>query len=200
MPSGDWKSQTGKEVRWLSPDEQRAWRSLLSVVVLLMDRLDEDLERGSGMSHAAYAVLANLAEAPGRALRLGELAAIVWSSRTRMTYLIDQLEKPGWVRRQRAPDDRRGLLAVLTDEGARALEHAAPIHLESVRQRVFNALSPSAVGQLYRLCQRLLPGLVEPGASTIIDAIIQHPRPARPDPAQRRRRGDGQRPTRPKAS
>jgi DNA-binding MarR family transcriptional regulator len=159
------------QLRSLIPDEQRTWRALLSVVVLLIDRLDEDLQRAAGMSHATYAVLASLSETPGRALRLGQLAAILWSPPTRMTYLIDQIEKRGWVRREVAPGDRRGLLAVLTDDGFAALERAAPLHLESVRRRVFDQLDALAIHQLYSLCQRLLPGLVEPGASTIIDAI-----------------------------
>ncbi len=162
----------------LDSREQHTWRLLLSVLVLLLDRLDRDLERGAGLSHATYAVLANLSEAPGRALRLSELAAILWTSRTRVTYLIDQLEKVGWLRRQAAPGDRRGTLAVLTDAGFAALQRAVPVHVESVRRRVFDHLEAGQVDELGNICQALLPHLTEPGMSQIIDALRETKAPS----------------------
>jgi DNA-binding MarR family transcriptional regulator len=166
------KQQQFDAPRWLTSDEQVAWRSLLSVMVLLLDHLDRDLARDAGLSHAAYAVLANLSEAPERALRLSELAEILWTSRTRVTYLIDRLEKSGLVRREVVATDRRGIRAVLTDQGCAAVAQAAPFHIESVRQRVFDHLTPQQVGQLTAICQRLLPNLARPGASSVIDRIV----------------------------
>jgi DNA-binding MarR family transcriptional regulator len=158
--------------RWLNPREQAAWRPFLGVIVLLFDRLDKDLQRGAGLSHAAYAILSNLSEAPGRALRMSQLASIMWSSRSRLTYLVDQLQKSGWVRREPFAGDGRGAVAVLTDEGLAVLEQAAPVHVESVRASIFDHLSPHQVEQLRDISQTLLPHLAVPGASDLIDAIV----------------------------
>lgn len=173
MAKGGTQARVASEPHWLDSEEQSAWRSLLSVMVLLLNHLDRDLQRDAGLSHAAYAVLANLSEAPGRALRLSELAAILWTSRTRVTYLIDRLEKSGLVRREGVASDRRGTLAVLTDDGFAAVQRAAPIHLQSVRRLVFDHLRPDEVRQLRAVCQTLLPHLARPGASRVIDAVVE---------------------------
>jgi DNA-binding MarR family transcriptional regulator len=58
-----------------------------------------------------------LSEAPGRALRMSELAARSSSSPSRLSHTIARLEGRGWVRRQRATEDGRGQIAELTEEG-----------------------------------------------------------------------------------
>ncbi len=74
---------------------------------------------------------------------------------------MNRLEDLGWVRREACPDDRRGQLAVLTDEGFAALAAAAPHHVESVRSHLFDVLTPEQLAQLdditYTLIDHLLP-------------------------------------------
>ena len=60
--------------RWLDPDEQRTWRAYLTASRALMDTLDRELQRDAGMPHAYYEILVRLSEAPGRRLRMSELA------------------------------------------------------------------------------------------------------------------------------
>jgi DNA-binding MarR family transcriptional regulator len=57
-----------------------------------------------------------------------ELAANLDVTRGNMTGLIDGLEREGWIRREAHPDDRRGLLVILTDEGRTRLEAMLPVH------------------------------------------------------------------------
>lgn len=57
-----------------------------------------------------------------------ELAANLDVTRGNMTGLIDGLEREGWIRRENHPEDRRGLLIVLTDEGRGRLEKMLPVH------------------------------------------------------------------------
>jgi DNA-binding MarR family transcriptional regulator len=79
---------------------------------------------------------------------MSELAAITGSSPSRLSHAVARLEERGWVRREKHPTDRRGALAVLTDEGFAALADAAPGHVEAVREALFDRLSPAQVGQM----------------------------------------------------
>ncbi len=64
------------------------------------------------------------------------------------------------MRREACAEDRRGSLAVLTDEGFAALEAAAPMHVESVRRHLFDVLSPTQLTQLREIEQVLLDHLL----------------------------------------
>jgi len=126
--------------RWLDADDQRAWRTLLRYSVLMLDRLDDELRSVHGIGLADYEILAQLAEAPGRALRMSELANLALVSRSRLTHRVDRLADAGLVRREPCPTDRRGMFAVLSDEGLQMLEEAAPTHVAGVRRYVVDPL------------------------------------------------------------
>ncbi|MGH8892164.1 MAG: MarR family winged helix-turn-helix transcriptional regulator [Actinomycetes bacterium] len=134
--------------RWLSADEQATWRAFLAFVARLDEVLDRQLQRDAGMPHAYYQVLAMLSEAPERTLRMSQLARITLSSPSRLSHAVARLEEKGWVRRDRHPTDRRGALAVLTDEGFSALEAAAPAHVAEVRRALFDRLTPEQVHRM----------------------------------------------------
>ena len=142
--------------RWLDEDEQRTWRAFLLATKAVTDALDRQLQRDSGMPHGYYEILVMLSESPGRTLRMSELADRVLSSRSRLSHAVARLEDAGWVRREACATDRRGALAVLTDEGFTALEAAAPGHVEAVRQAVFDPLSAEQVAQLRGIAETLL--------------------------------------------
>ncbi|MGD1219456.1 MULTISPECIES: MarR family winged helix-turn-helix transcriptional regulator [Streptomyces] len=138
--------------RWLSPAEQRAWRSYVSASSLLEDTIDRRLQAEAGMPHLYYSILAMLSEAPDRRLRMTELAEILKITRSRLTYAVTRLEKDGTVRREGCPTDKRGHVAALTDEGMAVLERTAPGHVETVRAALFDHLTPEQVGQLEEIC------------------------------------------------
>ncbi len=144
------------DTRWLDAEEQKAWRAWLYSAQLLMDRLDHELIRETGISHAYYEILVALSEAPGRALRMSVLADRCLSSRSRLSHAVSRLEERGWVRRQVCEGDGRGQLAVLTDEGFAALEAAAPIHVEGVRTHLFDQLTPEQVACMRDFGETLL--------------------------------------------
>src|SRR5688500_15969578 len=118
------------DVRWLTADEQRTWRAFLTATRYLADSLDRQLQRDSSMPHAYYELLVRLSEAPNRTLRMSQLADRAGSSRSRLSHAVARLEDLGWVRREECDTDRRGQMAVLTDEGFAALAAAAPGHVE----------------------------------------------------------------------
>jgi DNA-binding MarR family transcriptional regulator len=144
------------EPRWLDAEEQKAWRAWLYSSLLLQDRLDRELTRETGISHAYYEILVQLSEAPGRALRMSQLADRSLSSRSRLSHAVSRLEERGWVQRRICESDGRGQLAVLTDEGFAALEAAAPVHVEGVRAHLFDQLTPEQVAAVRDVGEALL--------------------------------------------
>ena len=147
------------EPRWLDADEQKAWRAWLYSSMLLQDRLDRELTHETGISHAYYEILVQLSEAPGRMLRMSQLAERSLSSRSRLSHAVARLEERGWVRRQVCEEDGRGALAVLTDDGFAALEAAAPVHVESVRTHLFDQLTQEQVTAMRDIGETLLKHL-----------------------------------------
>lgn len=150
---------TAAPARWLDDDEQRAWRALTAATQLLLDHLDRQLQRDSGMPHTYYQLLVWLSEAPDRSMRMTELAERSKITRSRLSHAVARLEKDGWIRRTDCPSDRRGQLAVLTDSGFAALESAAVGHVEAVRTAVFDRLSAEQVGQLDAIMRTVAAGL-----------------------------------------
>lgn len=134
--------------RWLDDEEQAAWRQLAAVITRLPAALDAQLQRDADLTHFGYWVLAMLSEAPGSSLRMSELAARANASLSRLSHGVGRLEKQGWVRRERSPDDGRGSVAVLTDEGRAKIEAAAPGHVAEVRRLVFDGLDAEGVRRL----------------------------------------------------
>jgi DNA-binding MarR family transcriptional regulator len=137
-----------EKTRWLTAREQSAWRAYLKATQALFERIDRQLREDSAMSHADYAILVRLSESEGRMLRMSQLACLTLFSPSRLSHAVSRLEEVGWVRRESCPTDRRGSYAVLTDRGLRALEAAAPGHVATVRENVFDRLSPQQVEQL----------------------------------------------------
>ncbi|WP_436763588.1 MarR family winged helix-turn-helix transcriptional regulator [Streptosporangium sp. V21-05] len=154
--------------RWLTDDEQRAWRAFALATRLLNDRLDRDLMAAADLPPTYYELLVLLSEAPGRTLRMSELANWTNSKPSRISHAINKLEQKGWVRRQHCADDRRGWLAVLTDEGLATLQAAAPPHVASVREHLIDLLTPEQVRHLEEISRVLLDHLAAgPGSPSL---------------------------------
>ena len=134
----------GDGTRWLSAEEQVAWRAYLRGSRALEIALDRDLTaHGIGLSE--YEIISMLSEAPDRQLRMSSLAALVQQSRSRLTHTAGRLEQRGWVARLRSEDDGRGVLLSLTAAGQDAVEAMAREHVESVRRHLIDALTPAEV-------------------------------------------------------
>jgi DNA-binding MarR family transcriptional regulator len=153
------RAGNAEEARWLEPHELEAWLAYVAATTLLEAELDRQLQRDSGMPHAYYQILAMLSDAPDRTLRMSALAAATQSSQSRLSHAVARLERQGWVRRKPCPDDRRSTFAQLTEEGFAALAAAAPGHVSSVREHLFDRLSAEQVAQLREICRSVLGGL-----------------------------------------
>ena len=144
------------EPRWLTDDQQQAWRRFIEVLVKVPAALEGQLQREAGLTHMGYLVLATLSEREDRRLPMSRLAKKASASLSRLSHVVARLEEQGLVRRERDPEDGRVQIAVLTDEGIKKIVAAAPGHVETVQNLVFDRLSPAQVRQLSKLCEALL--------------------------------------------
>ena len=145
--------------RWLTEDEQRAWRGLLRMTAQLNVRMNRQLQDDFGISLADYDVLVVLSEAPGGRRRVFELTdALAWEQ-SRVSHQLARMQRRGLVAREECPTDARGAFAVLTGAGRDAIERAAPAHVEMVRQLVFDGLSSDQLTALTDVTARVLDRL-----------------------------------------
>ena len=134
-------SGTEQDPRWLSAEEQQAWRATVHLSQLLMRQLDRDLN-AHGLNAHDYEILVELSEAPDTRLRMTELADATSQSRSRLSHQVSRMESRGLVRRDNCEGDKRGTFAVLTDEGMAAIRRVAPDHVEHVRRHFIDRLTP----------------------------------------------------------
>jgi DNA-binding MarR family transcriptional regulator len=145
----------------LNGRELGSWGGFLRVYGVLARELDSELTTQHGITLSDYEVLLFLASTAERRMRMSELADSVLISQSGITRLVDRLTRRGLVRRERCSADRRGLFAVLTDDGLAKLREASPTHLAGVRSRFLGRLSADEQATLGELWERLVPGTAE---------------------------------------
>jgi DNA-binding MarR family transcriptional regulator len=154
------------KTRWLSQEEEAAWRAFAEVMHKLRWALECQLERDSDLSFIEYHALARLSEEPGHTLRMSTLAAVTNASLSRLSHLVTRLEGRGLVRREPDPADGRLTNAILTDKGYEKLLASAPGHVETVRDLVIDAFSPAELQQLRDASERVVARIDRQGVGS----------------------------------
>jgi DNA-binding MarR family transcriptional regulator len=140
---------------WLTESQQRVWRSYLLAKTHIDDYLEEAL-RDFGLSLAEYELLVRMSESPDHTIRMGELAASVGHSRSRLTHTVKRMEQAGYVTRTSCASDGRGVQATMTQSGYDLLQKAAPAHVDSVRRVFVDAMTPDDYQALGRAMAAVL--------------------------------------------
>ncbi|MFK0158708.1 MarR family winged helix-turn-helix transcriptional regulator [Streptomyces sp. NPDC090499] len=148
-------------VRWLTAEEQHAWRSFVRMHERLMGRLSRLLQAESNVSPADFAVLVELTDVPDGRRRFLDLARALEWEKSRMSHHIARMVKRGLVVRDECPEDGRGAFVVITDEGRAMIEAAAPRHVEAVRELFLDHVTPSELRLLARVSERVVEKLDE---------------------------------------
>jgi DNA-binding MarR family transcriptional regulator len=127
--------------RWLDERQQHVWQAYLHLNQHLYAVLEQELVRDSGLSGPDYKVLHPLSQAPDGLLRARELCTEIGWDRSRLSHHVSRMEKRGLVTREECAEDGRGLMVRLTGAGRKAIEAAAPNHVENVQRYFFDLLS-----------------------------------------------------------
>jgi DNA-binding MarR family transcriptional regulator len=134
----------------------------LSRIGPLLARRQEAVFSRFGLNRGEAGMLSALRIArPAHRLSPTRLARGLMLSSAGVTSRIDRLERRGFVRRLPDPDDRRGVIVELTDEGVKAVDAAVDAVTASDRQLVAR-LDPDELSQLEALLRKLLAGLEIP--------------------------------------
>ncbi|HTK11630.1 MAG TPA: MarR family transcriptional regulator [Ktedonobacteraceae bacterium] len=141
-----------------TPDRQgmQIWEAYLHSHTGIMRVLERELQNAHALSLAEYDVLLHLRRATERRLRMGELASAVLFSTGGLSRLLDRLERTGLVVRERTPDDRRGVYAVLTEAGLARLREASETHLHGIQEHFVAALHDEEREPVARFLSRLV--------------------------------------------
>lgn len=118
-----------------------AWQAVLAAHASVVARVEEALHDADLPPLSWYDVLWAVRRAPGRRVRMAELADRLTLSRGGLTKLAGRLEAAGLLRRQPAEDDGRGLYAVLTDAGEDMLRRMWPVYARVLRQTFVETIS-----------------------------------------------------------
>ena len=134
-----------------------AWRAILNAHTSVVAHAEDALAAAGLPPLAWYDVLWAVRGAPGRRIRMAELASSLTISRGGLTKLADRLENAGLIRREPADDDRRGLYAVLTAEGNTLLRRMWPVYARALRETIVSAISNEEAAQITAALGRLHP-------------------------------------------
>jgi DNA-binding MarR family transcriptional regulator len=110
-------------LRWAGVEQMHAVTSLMRVQQLVLARLDE-LLKPHGLTFARYEALVLLTFSRAGSLPLGKMGRRLQVHPTSVTSIVDRLESAGLVVRRRHPEDKRAVLAEITEAGRTAVEAA----------------------------------------------------------------------------
>jgi DNA-binding MarR family transcriptional regulator len=136
------------EPNWLSKEEEKAWRGFVALRIGLVGHLARQLAQDSGITEAEFEVLVVVSEAPGQRIRSRDLGKALNWERSRLSHQITRMEERGMVAREQCENDARGFDVVLTKAGLKAIQAAAPKHLEAVRHCFIDLLTPAQMKAL----------------------------------------------------
>ncbi|MDA8358836.1 MAG: MarR family transcriptional regulator [Actinomycetota bacterium] len=143
-------------VRWVDEREQRAWRALQFMQLLLAGRLATDVAATSDLSYANYLVLFALGDQPDVRARLFELAEALGWEKSRLSHQVAGMTGRGLVKKERCDGDRRGAFVVVTAPGRKAIEAAAPHHVAMARRLFIDPLTPGELAAITSAAEKVL--------------------------------------------
>jgi DNA-binding MarR family transcriptional regulator len=142
--------------------EEATWRALLKVVIALPRALDADLMRSTGLTMTEMLVLISLVDAPKRQLRMSHLADVTALSASRVTRVVADLQRRGFVDKRVCDEDGRGFIAQLTPQGRAEVKRTHPGRLRNAREHVIDRLEPAQLSVILTSLHRILEGLESP--------------------------------------
>jgi DNA-binding MarR family transcriptional regulator len=147
--------RTASDMPGLDIAEQRSWQNFLDSALRLYATLNRALVDTHHLTLNDVRLLDILDKSATGASRMGDLADGLMSLPSRVTRQIRRLELQGLVRRGASPDDGRGVLASITDEGRTAVRQAMVTYGDGVRAHFLGRLSRPQIAAMGENCRRV---------------------------------------------
>jgi DNA-binding MarR family transcriptional regulator len=147
--------RTAGEIPGLDIAEQRSWQNYLTATLRLYATLNRRLIDDHQLPMADLRLLQTLGESPGGRARMGDLAAALQLLPCRLTRHVRRLEGQGLLQRCISPEDRRGVVVVITAEGRSMADRATTTYAQNVRAVFLDSLSRAQIGAMKDRCDRI---------------------------------------------
>lgn len=157
----DWADEVLESWATLQPDFEVGVYQVTSRIARLalhIARHQEEVFGRFGLNRGDVGVLSALRIAENNRLSPTQLFKGLMLSSAGITSRLDRLEKRGLVRRERHPNDRRGVIVELTDEGRSVLDQAVQANTASERE-LTHGLEPGEPQELAKLLKKMLAAL-----------------------------------------
>jgi len=151
--------RTASDMPGLDNAELRSWQNFLEATLRLSAALNGSLVDRDHLTLIDVRLLNMLNTSPTGSARMGDLAEALLSSRSRITRVIGRLERRGLVRRAASPEDGRGVLATITDDGRTAVAQAMITYGQGVRTHFLDQLSRPQMVATGENCRRISAAL-----------------------------------------
>jgi len=138
------------------PSPPTVWPVFVTAHAVLLEQVEARLAQAGLPPLAWYDVLWALERAEAGRMRLAGLAEKTVLSRSNMTRLVDRLEEAGLVRRERAPEDRRGAFAAITEEGRAMRARMWPVYGQAISELFEAHLAPGEAEVIRAALLRML--------------------------------------------
>jgi DNA-binding MarR family transcriptional regulator len=147
--------RTASDMPGLDIAEQRSWQNFLDSALRLYATLNRSLVDAHHLTLNDVRLLDMLDKSATGSARMGDLADGLMSLPSRVTRQIRRLETQGLVRRGASPDDGRGVLATITDDGRVAVREAMLTYGQGVREHFLGRLSRPQIAAMGENCRRI---------------------------------------------
>src|SRR3954451_11094535 len=135
--------------------EQSSWQNFLDAALRVNATVNRALVEAHHLTLNDVRLLDVLDRSPGGSARMGDLADDLMSLPSKVTRQIHRLETQRLVRRCSTPEDGRGVLATITDDGRDALRVAMSTYGDGVRAHFLSRLSRPQTAGLGENCRRI---------------------------------------------
>ena len=143
-----------RDLTGFSP-KAKAWRAFFEASALITDRMEKRLHATTGLKLSDYNLLLLLSEAEGHQMRMGDLAAKMVFSPSRLSYQVKSLASRGLITRSTDEKDKRGMTAQLTAEGKSVFSAASRVHAQHIRQIFHPALNDDEAAAFEAVCLQI---------------------------------------------
>jgi DNA-binding MarR family transcriptional regulator len=139
--------------------EQKSWQNYLTAALRMGTVLNRELTDAHQLSLADVQLLSLLGNSPAGSIQMGDLALTLSSPPSRLTRQVRRLEDQGFVERAVNPQDRRRVVATITDAGQTLLEQAMITYANEVRTHFLGPLTGPQIAATAASCRQIGDGL-----------------------------------------